>query len=202
MKNLRYLGILILPLVLMVGCSSDSDDPPPPPPEPPSDAEVLAEGWSAYTTADYAEAETQFRELLGRNALVAEAHDGLGWTFARQSAADSALTHHEASLVARGDTLAIADQMYAGLAFARSAAGDNAGCVTAAGEVATGWVFDHDSDLDYDDVVLVTAMAHYALGDFADALVAVQVLDPDFTADVDTVEGRAALAARIEELQG
>lgn len=200
MKKLIFLALVALPLALTVGCSSSDD--PAPPPTPPSDATVLQRGWTAFEAADYAEAESQFRELLNRNRLLAEAHDGLGWTFARQSGADSSLTHFAAALAAGADALPIADQTYAGLAFARHADQEYASCLTAAAEVSSGWVFAHGSDLDRDDITLLEAMAHYALGQFEDALAKVQELDSQFTADVGTVEGRAALAAKIEALQG
>ncbi len=199
MKKLLTLVILIAALALSLGCSSSDD--PPPPPTPPTDAEVLASGWSAFASADYAEAESQFRELLGRGQLLAEAHDGLGWTFARQNEADSTLTHFNAALDAGAADLDIADQTYAGLAFGLHASQDFTDCLTAASQITGGWVFEHDNGLDRDDVTLLEAMAHYALGQFEEALTKVQELDSSFDADVSTVDGRAALAARIESLQ-
>jgi Flp pilus assembly protein TadD len=199
MKKLLILTLVSLPLVLAVGCGGDDDDPTPPP-EPPNDAEVLDAGWDAFASGDYAEAETQFDELLSRGRLVAEAHDGLGWTFARQNDAAAASVHFTAAFNAGADTLEIEDQAHAGLAFADHAIERYAECLTAAAEVAADWVFAHEGALDRDDVTVLEAAAHYALGQFAQALAKVQELDPQFTADVETVEGRAALAARIESL--
>ncbi|MEZ4386644.1 MAG: alpha-1,6-glucosidase domain-containing protein [Candidatus Krumholzibacteriia bacterium] len=171
-------------------------------PQRPSDQQVLTAGWAAFDAADYPEAETQFRILLGRGALVAQAHDGLGWTFARQSEPDSAVVHYAAALAGGADGLDIADQTHAGHAFALNALGEYADAVTAAAAVSSGWVFARDPEIDHDDVVLTLAVAHYALGEFAESLSAVQQLDPGFLADVETVEGRAELAARIEQLLG
>jgi len=140
--------------------------------------------------------------LLDRGALLAEAHDGLGWTFGRTNEPDSAITHFEAAFTNGAGDLVVIDQAYAGLAFASSAAGDHADCLTAAAEVGSSWVFAHDSNYDRDAVTLLEAMAYYALGQFTESLAAVQLLDATFTADVETVEGRAALAAKIEELGG
>ncbi|MBD3220422.1 hypothetical protein GF314_04195, partial [bacterium] len=134
-------------------------------------------------------------------ALPAEAHDGLGWVFAAQNAADSSVVHFEAALAAGADTLAIEDQTHAGLAFASAAVLDFQACLDAAAEVDEDWVFAHDDRFDHTQVVLLEATAHYALGDFAASLAALQEVDPEFDADVGTPDGRAGLAARIEELQ-
>jgi len=190
--------ILAVPLLMLAGCSSDDESTPPT--TPPSDQSVLDAGWAAYEAGDYAGAETEFRELLGRQALVAEAHDGLGWNFAGLGEADSALAHHQQSLAQGGDELPIADQMHAGLAYALSADNQHAECITAADEVSTDWVFAHDETLDHDDVVALQASAHYVLGQFAESLLAVQQVDATFDCDVATVEGRAELAAKIESL--
>jgi glycosidase len=192
---------LLLALLLCLGCSGDDDPNVPDDPSGPTDAEVLAAGWQAYEDGDLAAAEDEFRELLARARRLAEAHDGLGWTFAAQNAADSSLVHFTAAVAARADTMAIADQTHAGLAFALAASLQWEDCLVAAALVASDWTFAHDDRFDHDQVVLLAALAHYALGDFAASLAAVQELDPEFTVDVETPGGRADLAARIEELQ-
>lgn len=200
MTYLRSFWLLAVVLLVLAGCSGDDDDGPSQPPAD-TDAEVLADAWAGFESDDLATAETRFRELLGRGTMPAVAHDGLGWTFAVQNAADSASVHFEAAVTAGAADLPIADQTHAGLAFAAAGGLDWQACLAAADEVASGWSFAHDASVGHDDVVLLTAAAHYALGDFAASLAAVQVLDPGFTADVGTVAGRAALAARIESLQ-
>lgn len=199
---MKKLIILILgaALALAGGCSSDDDGPSAPP--PPTDAEVLAAGWTAFESDDLAEAEARFRVLLDRGALLAEAHDGLGWTFARQSLPDSAVVHYAAALARGAADLEIADQTYAGQAFAFGARGDHNEATVAALEVDPAWVFAHDAALDHRDVLLTLAVSQYAMGAFHGSLAAVQMLDPFFVADVTTVDGRAELAARIEALLG
>jgi hypothetical protein len=190
----------ILAILVLAGCSSDDDDGPTTPPAD-TDQEVLDDAWAGFEGGDLATAGAKFRELLGRGTMIPVARDGLGWTFAVQNEADSSLVHFAAALAAGADTLAIADQAQAGLAFASAAALEFQDCLDASAQVSTGWVFAHDDRFDHDQVVLLAAGAHYALGDFAASLAAVQQLDAGFTADIGTVEGRAALAARIEQLQ-
>ncbi len=196
--------LLLLPtslalLLLVAACGGGDDGPTSPPPL--TDDAVYAAGWAQFGDGDFVAAEAQFRELLRRGALLAPAHDGLGWSFARRSDADSARTHFEQAVAAGADMLDIADQVQAGLAFALAASGQHAACLAAAGAVSVGWVFEHDDRFDHDAIILLTAVAHYALGDFAASLAAVQQLDAAFDADIETPAGRAALAARIEALQ-
>ncbi len=194
-----WLLLLALPLALCGGCGGDDDGDGPPP--PPTDQEVLGAGWDAFEAGDLAEAEDQFRELLARGALLAEAHDGLGWRFAYGGEPDSALVHFDAALAAGADATALADEVYAGLAVTHDALADPDGVLDASAEVGSAWVFAHDAALTHDDLILLRAVAHYALGDFAASLDEVQLLAPTFDADVGTPAGRAALAAKIEELQ-
>ena len=198
MKTLRILSLLILPLLVLAGCGDDDDTDPP---TPPSDQEVLAAGWDAYEQDDLADAEAQFRELLGRGALLANAHNGLGWVFAAQSAADSAQAHFVDAVTANGgDDGALDEQAYAGQAFALDALGEWEGVLDAAAEVPEGWTFPHDPTIDRNDIHVLQAVAHYALGEFGSSLVQVQIFDAAFEPDLTTAAGLAELAARIEAL--
>ena len=192
-----WLLLLALPLALCAGCGGDDDNGPPP---PPTDQEVLAAGWDAFEAGDLAEADEQFRELLARGVLRAEAHNGLGWRFAYGAEPDSALVHFQAPAVAEIDDADLDDEINAGLALTFDALDRPADTLVASAAVAAAWVFAHDGTLTHDDLVVLRAVAQYALGDFAASLVEVQRLDPTFDADVDTPAGRAALAAKIEEL--
>ena len=50
----------------------------------------LASGWVAYMEGDYASAETHFITVAERDAEVAEAYNGLAWTYLRQKEFNSA----------------------------------------------------------------------------------------------------------------
>jgi hypothetical protein len=200
MKTLHILGLLaLLSLLVAAGCGGDDDGGSTPPP-PPTDQEVLDDAWAAFTIADFTAAEASFRELIARGALLVEAHDGLGWTFARQNVADSARVYFDEALASGGDAGELSDQIHAGLAFVHHAEADWQGVLDAAQNVAAGWSFPHLGSIDRDDVTALEAVAHYGLGAFEDCLAAVQELDPTFDADVSTAAGRAELAARLETL--
>lgn len=199
MKTLTHLTLIVL-LALLAGCGGGDDGGGPTTPPSDSNETVLSRGWIAYGDGDWDEAENQFRRLLDREALLAEAHDGLGWTFLGTNEPDSSATHFAAAVTQGADTLDIADQARAGQAFAASGLDQHQACLDAAALVATGWVFDHDDAYDHDDVTVLRAVSHYGLAEFADALAAVQEIEPAFTADVGTVDGRGVLAAKIQEL--
>ncbi len=194
-----WLLLLAMPLALCGGCGGDDDGGGPP--SPPTDQEVLAAGWDAFEAGDLAEADVQFRELLARGALLPEAHSGLGWRFLYGAEPDSALIHFQATAVAEVDDPDLEDEIHAGLAVTYDALDRPADTLLASAAVDDTWDFAHDATLTHDDLVVLRAVAQYALGDFAASLVEVQRLAPAFDADVDTPAGRAALAAKIEELQ-
>jgi hypothetical protein len=193
------LFLLALPLALCAGCGGDDDDNGPPP--PPTDQEVLAAGWDAFEAGDLAESEDQFRELLARGALLAEAHNGLGWRFLYASNPDSAYAHFSLYDYEDTDPPQLDHEIDAGLALVSDAFNVPQEVIRTSADIAAGWVFAHDDTLDFADIVVLRAAAYYALAQFASSLAEVQRLDSTFDADVDTPAGRAALAAKIEELQ-
>ena len=194
MNRIVHLRVgLAMRAAALTGCGEDPAAPPAGAPE----ADLLAAAWSAYDAGDTAGARARFGDLLAGEVLVAAAHDGLGWCFARESAADSASAHFAAAAALADPVSPLFADAHAGLAFARDALGDRTGSLEAAACVPADWSLDHAPYLDRDDVTLLEAACLYALGQFGASLVKVQTLDPGFSADVETAAGRAALAARI-----
>lgn len=196
MKTLT--SVLMMGLLLVAGCGG-GDGGTTTPPTPPTDSEVLADGWMALGQGDTAGAETEFRRLVSRNALLPQAFDGLGWTFTLAAEADSALANFRRSVAAGVDTTSVQDQARAGQCFAENALGHHDEAVTAGQMVTAPWSLTIVETYDDQDVALTLAASHYMLGNFEESLAALNLV-VEFTADVGTVEGRAALAAMIEEL--
>jgi hypothetical protein len=97
------------------------------------------------------------------------------------------------------DTTAVSQQARAGQCFAENALGHHAEAVSAGEMVTAPWSLTLQDTYDFADVALTLASSHYMLGNFEESLAAVNQI-VNFMTDVSTVEGRAALAALIEEL--
>lgn len=194
MKKYLFPIVLLSLSLLCLNCSKNSTG-------NLSDSELLSAGWEEFRARDYGAARDHFTELAGRNALLADAYCGLGWSRLYLGALASALEDFETALNENPSAETSSD-IYAGKCFGYDALGNSQQCVEASAQIAITWQFRYRSGLSYSDIRLVRAANLYALGEFSLSLAEVRFLDPSFNADINTVEGRAALAARIESLRG
>ncbi|HMB67861.1 MAG TPA: hypothetical protein VKU85_01075 [bacterium] len=195
----------------LAGCGggdsgTEPDDDPDPGPEPTYD-ERVASGWASYEAGQFTAARSAFQAAAAVDGSRADAHVGLGWSQLRLDAPDLAHDAFDDGSAASGSDALKAD-LHAGWAFAwnarQAAAGRHAESnarVLQAEALAPGWTFAHEAGMDAADLTLLAAENHFALGEFAESLARVQVLDPAFTADVGTAAGLSALAAKIEALR-
>lgn len=199
-------------VMLFAGCGSDSDGNTEPDPEPePTYAEIVSAGWIALAAGDLDTAIDHFLDAVTADATQAEPHTGLGWCrILLDDPATSDTDFTTGSLLTGTD--AVQADLQSGWAFVGNALKDPTGIdtsnfsdsndrITVALTLDPDWSFPYVAGIDRDDLVLLQAANHFALGDFASSLGSVQVLDPLFTADVGTPGGLAALAIKIEELR-
>ena len=161
--------------------------------------ELLKEGWTAFEAGKYKEAVEKFEGVVEKDASLWDGYNGLGWSKGRLGETGDAVT---AFLNALGGNEGLLSAR-AGLAFAYNAQGKYEKSNEQAEEVleANGeWAFAHDSRVDWRDLVVLEAENWFALGEYGKSLAAVRRLNEDFTVEVGTVEGQAALAAEIERL--
>ncbi|GAB4344027.1 MAG: hypothetical protein Kow0037_32460 [Calditrichia bacterium] len=190
------IGITFL-LVLSLACSKDpagGDDGKTP-------QQLVNEGWTAFESGDYTTAATRFNEALAQDNSLGEAHHGQGWVQARLGNPGEAVNHF---LNAISQNAAVPSAT-AGLAFIYNAQMQYANSNQRAGEVLSQnaqWVFEHDSRVDWRDLVILRAENYFALGQFAESLQEVKKLNSAFDSDVSTTAGQAELAAEIERLVG
>ncbi|MCB0261428.1 MAG: hypothetical protein KDE62_17120 [Calditrichaeota bacterium] len=194
MKKYLFSVILLTLGLLCLNCSKDSTG-------NLSDSELLSAGWEEFSARDYGTARDYFAELAGRGALLADAYCGLGWSRLYLGSLALAIEDFEAALNENPSTVTRND-ILAGMCFGADALGDPQACIEFGGNVAPGWQFRYRTSLSFSDITLVRAASYYALGDFAASLTEVRLLDASFSVNVNTVEGRAALAAKIETLRG
>ncbi|MCK4695547.1 MAG: hypothetical protein KAT74_07280 [Candidatus Cloacimonetes bacterium] len=194
MKTYKYVLPIILGIMIISGCSKSSSP-------GMSDEEKLAAAWENFTNGDYEKAIEYFTELIDDEEYLAEAYSGLGWSNSFLGQLQTAITNFTNGLN-NNPTIEIEDDIYAGRSFAYEALSSYEDCLLDTDQIDEGWEFLHKDDLSYNDIILLRAICYYALGEFENSLIEVQRLDPGFYADVSTEEGRAALAAKIEELRG
>jgi len=195
MKQLIYFLVLSIIFVMIMGCSDDGGS------SGLSDEEILALGWENFGLGNYTDAIDNFNELIENEAYLPEAYSGLGWSYSRFGQLQNSVTNFNNGLD-NEPTDDVGNDIHAGLSFVQEALGNYTDALTSTDEVGTAWQFEHDSQLSFNDIILLRAICYYALADFSNSLIEVQILDPEFEADVGTEEGRAALAAKIEELRG
>jgi len=197
MKFLKYTMTCLI-ILLMVGCTGNNGIAPV---ENYTAQELTEQGWELFGTVDYQRALEKFQEAISKDASYVEAHCGTGWAAARlKDLAKSA--NYFSSCISLNSSYVDA---HAGIAFVYNAQKSyllsNTSAIEALNQDAT-WTFLHDETLSYKDLYLLLAENYFALLDFKESLARVKILNPSFTADVTTYDGRAALAAEIERLRG
>lgn len=188
------IGIAFI-LVLTLACSKE----PAGGDEGKTPQQLVNEGWTAFESGDYTTAEARFDEALAQDNSLWEAHHGLGWVQARLGNSGEAVNQF-LNVLAQNSAVLSAK---AGLAFIYNAQMQYANSNQRAGEVLqmnAQWVFEHDSRVDWKDLVILRAVNFFALGQFAESLQEVKKLNSAFDADVSTTAGQADLAAEIERL--
>jgi tetratricopeptide (TPR) repeat protein len=171
--------------------------------EPPEKtaAEFIAEGWGEYRDASYEDGGRSFDDALQKEPGNRSALLGRGWCRAKVGDPTGAA----ADLIEASGDVGLRDDAEAGLAFVHLAAGAYQPAISAAAAVLSrnpAWTFGHAARPDARSLYLLTAQAHFALGDFEEALSAVvDHLNASFHAAVSTPEGRAELAVEIERLR-
>jgi hypothetical protein len=152
----------------------------------------IADAWALFVAGQYPEAHAAF--LLAFRSNEAEALVGLGWTTLKM---DSIPASNGYFTRAQGDSLI---HGYAGWAISSWIAGDYSGSVTRAQYVLDklpAFVFEYDNGVTQRTMWLVQGYDHYHLGDMANCLNRIQLLDTAFASTTDP----AALLAKLDALR-
>ena len=145
-----------------------------------------------------------FKDVIEDEPDNGEAYNGLGWCYGLLCSLSTSVDNFNTALE-KDSTLV---NPYAGLAFVYSELPDHQSAVNSATTLIQKdplYQFAHISspdDISVDDVRLVKAKSLCSLGDFSQALAEVQILNPSFSCNVSTPEGREALLSEIERLRG
>jgi tetratricopeptide (TPR) repeat protein len=161
---------------------------------------LLAESWSAFTRGEYEGAIKTFNEAKLKNPDSAEPYAGAGWSYMQLNRLSKAYDEFSAG-AAKKDSV---PDLFAGWGFVLNAQKDHAASnaqIAAALELDSNWSFSYGLGLSASDLHLTKAENYFLLGDYANSLSEVRILEPGFDADIYTNGGQAQLAAEIEALK-
>jgi len=195
LKTISLWGIIVsLGFVVLAGCRKRIA---------PATDDYAEYGWTVINDGNYTSALTQFQDALQLDPENADAYNGLGWIFSRMNEPDSALVYFNTGMGLATPASQIQLEIYTGRAFSYHAKQQYLSGIDDCNEVLatdSNFVFSRDTTVTANSVAALLAANYFGVGDFTNALLAVQVVDPTFQVDVNTETGLAALAAKIEAL--
>lgn len=163
--------------------------------------ELISQGWTKFEAGNFSGAGGDFDAAIGLDTTANEAYLGLGWAELRQSHGGLA----EIAFLKYLSRVSVSDTAEAGLALAYLADAKFQDAITSAKAVLLSnstWTFSHDSNINHLDLKLVIVQSYYETADYAQSLAAIKLyFDSSFNpGDVNTYEGRVALAEKIQSL--
>ena len=197
MRILKFISLMICfaSFLLLQGCGKETV-------EPPTASELIDQGWDKFATGGFSGASGDFNAALGLDAAAYEAYLGLGWAELRQNHGGLA----ENAFVIYVDSTSDSEyQARGGLALAYLAQAKFQDAITTANVVLSAvpaWTFSNDGNINHLDLKLALVQSYYEIGDYTQCLDAIQTyFDSAFNpGDVNTDQGREALAEKIESL--
>jgi tetratricopeptide (TPR) repeat protein len=195
-RHISLIVMLFAFLLLVYGCGGKSG------PTTVTPEELTKQGWAKLDAGNFSGASGDFNAALGLDANYYDAYLGLGWAELRQSHGGLA----ENAFVIYVDSTSDGNyQGRGGLALAYLADGEFENAITTAGVVlsaAPTWSFNHDGNINYLDLELAIVQSYYELAEYQQSLDAIHTyFDASFNpGDVNTDQGRGALAEKIESL--
>lgn len=195
----KYLVYLIMTSTLLftfVGCKKTTTEPDAVDQYP----QKITDAWAAYSLGNYDTAKNLFLEAKSLDVSKGDAYMGLGWCYLKSDSVNLSLSNFS---IAYDKGLCNAD-LNSGYAFSLNAAKQYQLSNSYAEIVLVikpNWVFTYQTTLNKNDLLLLKAQNFFQLGDFANSLSYVKMLNISFLADVSTAAGRSALADEIERLK-
>ncbi|KAA3654454.1 MAG: hypothetical protein DWQ10_17800 [Calditrichaeota bacterium] len=196
-KNIfSWLIYFVVVVTIFFACGKSTTETPPSQEE--YDALVM-QGWQDFAEKNYNSAKIQFQEAAGVNPGNAAAYGGIGWALLMQDSLTSA--DDQFSLGAeKSDPDA---DFYAGWAFTLHLLHQSEKSINnalSALQFDADWIFENGTSLDKRSLQLILAADYFLVGNFAESLRYVQMLNPGYSADIFTYSGRAALSRELERL--
>ena len=160
--------------------------------------EPLDEGWTLWENGAYAEAYAKFQEAGGKEGL-----NGLGWTTFKMDSMEKSEAYFALAIEDGGvDTLIDAA---VGLAITAWQQGDYAISLDATRYVMrkdANYAFSHDTSVDKDVILRAKGYDEYHLGQYANCIATIQILDNTFNPDVNASDIATILLNKLNALSG
>ena len=196
MKISKYIFLLSL-ILLRLNCQVNNGTNP-----TDTQAEALVkDGWQQFETGNYASALGKFEEAIAIDSSYAEAFCGAGWSNARLTNLANSVSRFNHCISLNSSQV----DAQAGLAFVYNAQKQYSSAIASANKalsISSTYLFIHDQTIGFKDLQLILAACYFAQGNFSQSLMFVKKLTPSFTANINTYEGKSALAEEIERLRG
>ena len=159
-------------------------------------------GWTFYEDGNHEDARTWFRESLDTDSSYADGYNGLGWALGYMDSMGTAFEIFGLG-IAIGDSTDCYPDLLAGYVFSGHAIAEYDSVAALADEFiehGSNWVFAQDESVNYQDVMILISASCFSIADYEKSLELVQILETDFTADIETSGGKSELSLKIEEL--
>ena len=181
-------------------------------------AEDMAEyGWVLFETKEYLPSNAWFLDAVSEDSDWKDGYNGLGWTYAKLMVLDSSIFHFTTGLTKKQhqwNPIDTQSEILAGLTFANHALGKDAKVIqygrafldSTVKPLTAGWMFTHDSLLNYLDVRITLAASYFAVGKFDSTILQVTVIldslnSSELPITDTTLVGRKEMAKQIMTLQ-
>ena len=181
-------------------------------------AEDMAEyGWELFETKEYLPSNAWFLDAVSKDSDWKDGYNGLGWTYAKLMVLDSSISHFTTGLAKKQhqwNPIDVQSEILAGLTFANHALGKDAKVIqygrafldSTVKPLTAGWMFTHDSLLNYLDVRITLAASYFAVGKFDSTILQVTVIldslnSSELPITDTTLVGRKEMAKQIMTLQ-
>jgi len=181
-------------------------------------AEDMAEyGWELFETKEYLPSNAWFLDAVSEDSDWKDGYNGLGWTYAKLMVLDSSISHFTIGLAKKQhqwNPIDVQSEILAGLTFANHALGKDAKVIqygrafldSTVKPLTAGWMFTHDSLLNYLDVRITLAASYFAVGKFDSTILQVTVIldslnSSELPITDTTLVGRIEMAKQIMTLQ-
>ena len=181
-------------------------------------AEDMAEyGWELFETKEYLPSNAWFLDAVSEDSDWKDGYNGLGWTYAKLMVLDSSISHFTIGLAKKQhqwNPIDVQSEILAGLTFANHAIGKDAKVIqygrafldSTVKPLTAGWMFTHDSLLNYLDVRITLAASYFAVGKFDSTILQVTVIldslnSSELPITDTTLVGRKEMAKQIMTLQ-